>query len=84
MESSLAFAFIFLLVLFAVVVYLIRETVPATRTIHGNDEQKEVDHVTWETAFYSITPNFVITPSALQNIRTPATKPILDASGNEL
>jgi len=72
MESPLAFAFIFLLVLFAVVIYLIRETVPAKRTINVNSEQKEVLQASWESSFVSITPNFVLTPGVLQSIRTTA------------
>ena len=83
MESTLGLAFIFLLVLFAVVIYLIRETVPVKRTLGVNPEQKQGDFVTWESPFHSITPNFVLTPGVLQSIRTSAATPILDASGNK-
>ncbi len=82
MESTLGLAFIFLLVLFGVVLYLVRETVPPVRTI--GSEQKEIMNASWETSFHSITPNFVLTPGALQSIRAPAAKPIRDASGNIL
>jgi hypothetical protein len=76
MESPLAFAFVFLLILLLVVLYLVRETVPAKRTLGISKEDSGI--TSWESSFMAITPSFVLTPQA--TLRAP----VKDVSGNSI
>ncbi len=75
MESPLIVAFLSLLVLFAVVVYLIRETVPPTRTLNVVVKEQEVSspYMGWDSAFSPLTPILLNAPEQK-----------IDASGNIL
>lgn len=78
MESPLIVAFLSLLVLFAVVVYLIRETVPPKRTLNVVMKEQEVSSpfMLWDSAFAPITPILLSAPEATMKIQ--------DISGNYL
>ena len=70
MESPLIVAFVSLLVLFGIVVYLIRETVPPTRTLNVVMKQQDVSspYMGWDSAFAPITPILLSAPEQKMDI----------------
>lgn len=71
METPLFVAFVSLLVLFAVVIYLIRETVPPTRTLNvvkSKEQQGNSPYMAWDSAFAPITPILLSAPERKMDI----------------